>query len=614
MCGIIGYLGGREATPILMESLKRLEYRGYDSAGVAVLELPKPGQVTRTSVTKSEAKVDTLIEKLEANMPSGRLGIGHTRWATHGKPTYINAHPHTDCHGKIFVVHNGIIENFAELKAELQAAGHEFPSDTDTEVVPHLIEANYKGDFLAAVRAALKRIKGAYALAMFSSDDPELLVGARLNAPLVVGLGDNEYYIASDITAIIPYTKRVLVLGEGEVAAVTPLGAEVSTLDGVTVKPKIVHVDWDVAQAQKGGFPHFMLKEIHEAPEAVANAARGRLSDDGVVSFREFDIPDERLRNIKDVLLLGMGTSLHAAMVGEYVIEDWSGVPARAEDASEFRYRRPTVGASTLDVVITQSGETADTLVAMQQAKARGALTVAVTNVIASSAARDADGAIYLHSGPEIGVASTKTLHAHMVSLYLLALRLASVKGRVSLERRQELVDSLRDLPEQIRGILARDQEIQDLATKYSTYRNFMYAGRGLGYPVALEGALKLKEISYIHAEGTTGGELKHGPIALLDEQFPVVAICTASPTKDKMVSNVHEIVARNAPVLALVTEGDKSLDGVATDIFRMPAVEEAASAVLNIVMLQLFAYHVAVKLGQDVDQPRNLAKSVTVE
>jgi len=614
MCGIIGYLGGREATPILMESLKRLEYRGYDSAGVAVLELPRPGQATRTSVTKSEAKVDTLIEKLEANMPSGKLGIGHTRWATHGKPTYINAHPHTDCHGKIFVVHNGIIENFAELKAELQAEGHEFPSETDTEVVPHLIEKYYKGDFLAAVRTALKRMKGAYALAMFSSDDPELLVGARLNAPLVVGLGDKEYYIASDITAIIPYTKRVLVLGEGEVAAVTPLGAEVSTLDGVTVKPKIVHVDWDVAQAQKGGFPHFMLKEIHEAPEAVANAARGRLSDDGVVSFREFDIPDEKLRQIADVLLLGMGTSLHAAMVGEYVIEDWAGIPARAEDASEFRYRRPTVGDHTLDVVITQSGETADTLVAMQQAKARGALTVAVTNVIASSAARDADGAIYLHSGPEIGVASTKTLHAHMVSLYLLALRIASVKGRVSLERRQELVDSLRDLPDQIRGILARDKEIQELAEKYSKYRNFMYAGRGLGYPVALEGALKLKEISYVHAEGTSGGELKHGPIALLDDQFPVVAICTASATKDKMVSNVHEIVARNAPVLALVTDGDTSLDGVATDIFRMPVVEDATAAILNTVMLQLFAYHVAVKLGQDVDQPRNLAKSVTVE
>src|SRR5260370_771505 len=459
MCGIIGYLGDREATPILMESLKRLEYRGYDSAGVAVLGQPRAGEATRTSVTKSEAKVDTLIEKLKANMPSGKLGIGHTRWATHGKPTYINAHPHTDCKGKIFVVHNGIIENFVELKAELEAEGHEFPSETDTEVVPRLIEKYYKGGFLAAVRQALKRIRGAYALAMFSSDDPELLVGARLNAPLVVGLGDNEYYIASDITAIIPYTKRVLVLGEGEVAAVTPLGAEVSTIDGLTVKPKIVHVDWDVAQAQKGGFPHFMLKEIHDAPDAVAN-------------------------------------------------------------------------------------------------------------VIASSAARDADGAIYLHSGPEIGVASTKTLHAHMVSLYLLALRLASVNGRVSLERRQELVEALRVLPDQIRGVLARDEEIKKLADKYSQYSNFMYAGRGLGYPVALEGALKLKEISYVHAEGTSGGELKHGPIALLDQDFPVVAICTATATKDKMVSNVYEIVARTAPVLELATEGDKSLDGVAPDVF----------------------------------------------
>src|SRR5437899_1797354 len=505
MCGIIGYLGDREATPILMESLKRLEYRGYDSAGVAGLELPKSGAATRTIVTKSEAKVDTLIEKLNANMPTGKLGIGHTRWATHGKPTYINAHPHTDCHGKIFVVHNGIIENFAELKAELEAAGHEFPSETDTEVVPHLIEANYKGDFLAAGRAALKASTGAHAL---------------------------------------------------------PLS----------------------------------------------------LSDDGAVTFREFDVPDDQLKGITDVLLLGMGTSLHAAMMGEYVIEDWVGLPARAEDASEFRYRRPTVGDHTLNVVITQSGETADTLVALHQAKERGSLSVAVTNVIASSAARDADGAIYLHSGPEIGVASTKTLHAHMVSLYLLALRLASVKGRVSLERRQELVESLRDLPEKIRGILARDKEIQALADKYSKYRNFMYAGRGLGYPVALEGALKLKEISYIHAEGTSGGELKHGPIALLNEQFPVVAICTASATKDKMVSNVHEIVARNAPVLALVTEGDRSLDAIATDVFEMPEVEEAASAVLNTVMLQLFAYHVAVKLGKDVDQPRNLAKSVTVE
>jgi glucosamine--fructose-6-phosphate aminotransferase (isomerizing) len=614
MCGIIGYLGDREATPILMESLKRLEYRGYDSAGVAVLELPKPGQAIHTSLTKSEAKVDTLIEKLQANMPTGHLGIGHTRWATHGKPTYTNAHPHTDCQGKIFVVHNGIIENFAELRAELQAAGHEFTSETDSEVVPHLIEANYKGDFLAAVRAALKRIRGAYALAMFSTDDPELLIGARLNAPLVVGLGDHEFYIASDITAIIPYTKRVLVLGEGEVAAVTPLGAVVSTLDGTTVKPKFVHVDWDVSQAQKGGYPHFMLKEIHETSEAVANARRGRLTDDGIVSFREFDVDDEKLRGYSEVLLLGMGTSRHAAMVGEYLIEDWAGIPARAQDASEFRYRRPTFGPKTLAVAVTQSGETADTLVGLHRAKERGALTVAVTNVFASSAARDADGAIYLHSGPEIGVASTKTLAAHMVSLSLLSLRLATVNGRVSLERRRELVAALRALPDQVRELVDREKEIAKIAQRYSRYSNFLYFGRGLSYPVALEGALKLKEISYVHAEGTTGGELKHGPIALLHKEFPVIAICTASSTKDKMVSNVHEIAARDAPVLALVTAGDHSLDGVAADAFEMPAVEEAVGAILNTVMLQLFAYHVAVVLGQDVDQPRNLAKSVTVE
>src|SRR5437588_3230644 len=337
MCGIIGYLGDQEATPVLMDSLKRLEYRGYDSAGVAVLETPRPGSVMRTSLTKSEAKVDDLIAKLKAGMPSGHLGIGHTRWATHGRPTYINAHPHTDCKGQIYVVHNGIIENFAELRAELQAKGHEFTSETDTEVVPHLIEAYYKGDFLAAVRAALKRITGAYALAMFSTEDPELLVGARLNAPLVVGLGDDEYYIASDITAIIPYTKRVLVLGEGEVAAVTPLGAEVSTLDGVTVKPKIVHVDWDVTQAQKGGFAHFMLKEIHETDEAIANAMRGRLTDDGHVSFREFEATDDELRKYREVLLLGMGTSLHAAMIGEQNIDDTAGIPVGSLAAAYTR-------------------------------------------------------------------------------------------------------------------------------------------------------------------------------------------------------------------------------------------------------------------------------------
>src|SRR5947208_2284235 len=508
MCGIIDYLSEKEATPIQMESLRRLEYRGYDSAGVAVLV---PGR--QTSVTKSEKQVHTLIEKLKQNTPEGRIGIGHTRWATHGKPTVVNAHPHTDCYGRIMVVHNGIIENFVELKAELEKAGHEFTSDTDTEVVPHLIEANYKGDFLSATRAALKRVKGAYAMAMFSMDDPELLIGARLNAPLVVGLGEGEYFVASDITAISPYTKKVLILGEGEMAAVTPLGAEVSTLDGQAVKAKVIHVDWDVNQAQKGGFAHFMLKEIHETPEAAANAMRGRITDDGKVSFREFARPDEELRRHANVRLVGMGTSLHAAMIGEYVIEDWAGLPSKAEDASEFRYRRPTLGKETLTVVITQSGETADTIVGLHQAKKLGSTTVAITNVIASSAARDADGAIYLHSGPEIGVASTKTFIAHLVSQYLLALRLAVVHKRISLERRQELVKALREIPDGIRQVLAMDKEIARLARKYSRFHNFMYAGRGINHAVALAGALKLTEISYVHAEGTSGGELNDGRV-----------------------------------------------------------------------------------------------------
>ncbi|HEX6548355.1 MAG TPA: glutamine--fructose-6-phosphate transaminase (isomerizing), partial [Candidatus Dormibacteraeota bacterium] len=401
---------------------------------------------------------------------------------------------------------------------------------------------------------------------------------------------------------------------EGEVAAVTPLGPEVSTLDGQPVETKIVHVDWDVSQAEKGGFPHFMLKEIHETPEAAANAWRGRMTDDGAVSFIELAISDDHLRRYNEVRLLGMGTSLHAAQLGEYVIEDWAGIRARAEDASEFRYRRPTVGEDTLTVVITQSGETADTLVGLRQAKERGSLTIAVTNVVGSTATRDADGAIYLHSGPEICVASTKTFVAHMVSQYLLALRLATAHGRISLERRQELAHALRDLPDMIRKVLDREQDIARLAHHYSRFRNFMYVGRGINVPVAREGALKLKEISYLHAEGTSGGELKHGPIALLDANFPVIAICTDSLTREKMVSNVHEMVARDAPVLALVTEGDHSLAELATDILTVPAADEATTAVLNTVVLQLFAYHVASELGCDVDQPRNLAKSVTVE
>jgi glucosamine--fructose-6-phosphate aminotransferase (isomerizing) len=610
MCGIIGYLGEKDATPVLMDGLKRLEYRGYDSAGVSVLE---PGAIA-ARVTKCDAKVDDLLARLRDDMPHGHLGIGHTRWATHGRPTVLNAHPHTDCHGRISVVHNGIIENFQELKAELEAAGHEFVSDTDTEVVPHLIEQYYRGDFLAAARRALQRIRGAYAIVLYSLDDPELLVGARLNAPLVVGIGDGEHFIASDIAAIIPYTKKVLVLGEGQMAAVTPLGPTVTTLAGVPVETRILHVDWDVSQAEKGGFAHFMLKEIHETPDAVANALRGRLDEDGSVRFSEFDPSDEELRAFSEVRLLGMGTSLHAAMVGEHLIEDWAGLRARAQDASEFRYRRPTVGPETLTIAITQSGETADTLVALRQAVERGARTVAVTNVVGSTASRDAGGAIYLNAGPEVCVASTKTFVAHLVSHALLALRLAVANRRMSSERREEVARELRELPDALRRMLAGSASIERLARRYAGYRDFMFIGRGLGSAVALEGALKLKEISYVHAEASTGGMLKHGPIALLDAGFPVVAVCTDGPVKDKIASNVQQVVARGAPALCVVSEGDTSLEGIAADVLEIPRAGEFATAVLASVALMLFAYHVAVDLDRDVDQPRNLAKSVTVE
>jgi glucosamine--fructose-6-phosphate aminotransferase (isomerizing) len=610
MCGIIGYLGNRDASPLLIDGLRCLEYRGYDSAGIAVLDR----SAGVSSTTKSDSKVAALVDSLHGSMPKGRLGIGHTRWATHGRPSFTNAHPHTDCTGRIMVVHNGIIENFAELKAELEARGHRFVSETDTEVVPHLIEDCNRGDLLSAVRAALKRIRGAYALAIYSLDEPELLLGARLNAPLVVGLNGDEFFVASDITAVIPHTKRVLVLGEGEIAAVSPRGVEVSTLDGAPVEPKVINVDWEVGQAQKGGYPHFMLKEIHEAPDAAVNALRGRLTSDGIAAFEESGLADADLRGYSDVLLLGMGTSLHAAMIGEYLIEDWAGIPARAADASEFRYRRPTISPQTLTLVLTQSGETADSIVALRLARDQGSRTIAITNVVSSTAARDSDAAIYLHSGPEIGVASSKTFVSHLLTLSLLAARLASARGRMPLERRQELAAGLAGLPDDLRRVLGRDDEVAALAQRYHSFQNFLYMGRGINHPIALEAALKLKEISYVHAEGTSAGALKHGPIALLDEQFPVIAICTAASTRDKMVSNVHEVVARGAPVIALVTEGDHSLDGIATDRFELPAGDEATVAIQSTIVMQLFAYHLATMLGRDVDQPRNLAKSVTVE
>jgi glucosamine--fructose-6-phosphate aminotransferase (isomerizing) len=610
MCGIIGYLGEREAAPIIVESLKRLEYRGYDSAGIAIFN----DQDGQTSIVKSAAKVDTLIERVSEEMPVGHLGIGHTRWATHGRPTVINAHPHTDCTKKIMVIHNGIIENFAELRRDLQARGHVFISETDTEVVPHLIEEHFKGDLVAAVREALARLRGAYAMAIFSQHDPELLIGARLNAPLVVGIGQKEWFIASDITAVIPYTKKVLLLGEGEMVSITPLGPEVSTISGAAVKPKIIEVKWDISQAQKGGYPHFMAKEINEAPEAVSNALRGRLSDQGEVTFEEFGFTDRQLLKVKDIKMVAAGTSFYAALVGKYIIEDLARIPVEVEAASEFRYRQPILDADTLVVGISQSGETADTLAAIREAKRLKARVVSITNVVGSSMALESDGVIYLHSGPEIGVASTKTFIAHLTCLYLLGIRLAAVRHRLELQRLEQLTLELKNLPAAVQKVLDRAEALQALAKKYAGYRNFMYIGRGINYPIALEGALKLKEISYLHAEGYAAGELKHGPIALLDKNFPVFAIVTEAATAEKVASNVQEVMARDAPVLALVSEGDHTLDGIVTDSVAVPAVSEFLSPVVNVVAMQLFAYFVANERGCNVDQPRNLAKSVTVE
>ena len=610
MCGIIGYLGERSAAPIIMDSLKRLEYRGYDSAGVAIFD-QDAGDL---SVVKSASKVDTLVERLTEEMPAGRVGMGHTRWATHGRPTLINAHPHSDCTNKVVVIHNGIIENFAELRRELQAKRHVFVSETDTEVVPHLIEENFKGDLVTAVRESLRRLRGAYAMVIFSQHDPDLLIGARLNAPLVVGVGEKEWFIASDITAVIPYTKKVLLLGEGEMVAISSLGPQVSSMDGASVKPKIIDVKWDISQAQKGGYPHFMAKEINESADAVSNALRGRLADDGEVTLEEFGFTDRQLLKVRDIKMVAAGTSFYAALLGKYIIEDLARIPVEVEPASEFRYRQPIIDQDTLVVGISQSGETADTLAAIREARRLKAKVVSVTNVVGSSMALESDGVVYLHSGPEIGVASSKTFIAHITCLYLLGIRLAAVRHRLDPTRLKQLTAELKALPAAVQKVLDLAEVLQKLARKYAGYRNFMYIGRGINYPIALEGALKLKEISYLHAEGYAAGELKHGPIALLDKNFPVFAIATQGATLEKMVSNIQEVIARDAPVAALVTDGDHVLDEVAADRVEVPAVSEFLSPIPNVVALQLFAYFVACERGCNVDQPRNLAKSVTVE
>jgi glucosamine--fructose-6-phosphate aminotransferase (isomerizing) len=612
MCGIIGYTGPRAAVEVLVESLRRLEYRGYDSAGIAVLDPHSP----QSTVVKTERKVEALARRLAENGEiDGRVGIGHTRWATHGRPTEVNAHPHHDCTGTIHLIHNGIIENFRELRAELVARGHTFLSDTDTEVVPHLIEEMNRGNLAVAVRAALRRLQGAYALVVFSADEPNLIVGARLNAPLVVGLGAGETFISSDITALIAYTKRILLLGEGEVVTARPSGVEVSSLDGTAVQPRVITVDWDAEQAQKGGYPHFMLKEIHEQPQALRAALRDRISDTGLVTLPELGIPEERLAAFHSVTVIACGTAWIAGLVTKYAVERLARLRVEVEPASEFRYRDPLVDERTLVVAISQSGETADTLAAVREAQRRGATVVAVTNVVGSALSLEAHGVLHMQAGPEIGVAATKTFVTQMACGILLALRLADSRGTLDVDGHRRLAEELLSMPELLERVLAVEPQIVQMAGRYAHARNAMYFGRGINFPVALEGALKLKEVSYIHAEGYAAGELKHGPIALLDPEVPVVAVATRARTLAKTVSNIEEVRSREAPVIALVTEGENPFDeALARDVIEVPACEELLSPLVNVLPLQLLAYHIAVQRGCDVDQPRNLAKSVTVE
>ncbi|HEA46810.1 MAG TPA: glutamine--fructose-6-phosphate transaminase (isomerizing) [bacterium] len=609
MCGIVGYFGKRRAKTILIDGLKRLEYRGYDSAGIAILERNK------IRLYKKKGKISVLEGLLLDKKFEGNIGLGHTRWATHGKPSDKNAHPHLDCSGNLAVVHNGIIENYLILKKELIKKGHKFKSETDTEVIAHLIEENFKGDLEEATREALKRVEGAYAIGVISTKDPEKLVAARYGSPLIVGLGEGEYFIASDVPAILNHTREVIFLDEGQLATLTPEGVKVTTLDNKEVKKAVTRIEWDVSLAQKSGYKHFMLKEIYEQPQAIIDTIRGRIAkDERKVLLQEIGLSSQEIEKIKRLFIIACGTSYHAALIGKFLIENKVGLPVEVDIASEFRYRNPIIDSNTLVLVITQSGETADTLAALHLAKEKKAKTLAITNVVGSTASREADGVLYTYAGPEIGVASTKAFIAQLTLLYLFTIYLGSIRGTIPKEEAKEMLKALKNLPGAVKKILENTKGILSCARKYFHKRDFLYIGRGINYPIALEGALKLKEISYIHAEGYPAGEMKHGPIALIDGDMPIVAIATQGSVYKKVLSNIEEIKAREGIVIALATEGDKEIAKKCNEIIYLPRVREDLTPLLTVIPLQLLAYHIAAKRGCDIDQPRNLAKSVTVE
>jgi glucosamine--fructose-6-phosphate aminotransferase (isomerizing) len=614
MCGIIGYIGDKQVLPILIDGLRRLEYRGYDSAGVAVVH---DGAI---ELRRSAGKLARLEEVIAHHPLSGDYGIGHTRWATHGRPTEENAHPHRDCTGRIVVVHNGIIENYLDLKRQLQKEGHRFVTETDTEIVAHLIEREMKDDGLEnAVRRALLYMRGLFALVLISADDPNKIVTVRNGPPIVVGLGEREFFVASDVPAILAHTRDVVFLGDEEMAVITPGGVEFTDYSGRAVSKKSTRVSWDPVMAEKAGYKHFMLKEIFEQPMAVKETVLGRASiESGKVFLHEIDIPDEALKAVERVVILACGTSWHSGLVGKFLIESLARLPVDVDYGSEYRYRDPIVTGNTLAIVITQSGETADTLAALREAKKKGARSIAICNVVGSMATRETEGTVLTHAGPEIGVASTKAFTSQLVALHLLAMYLGQIRGVLKPEEARPHIEALTHLPRLIEQVLKCEPVTEEIAKRFYQHRDFLYLGRGLNYPIALEGALKLKEISYIHAEGYPAGEMKHGPIALIDEKMPVVAVAPHDAVFEKMVGNIQEAKARGGSVIALTTEGNDAithlLDPALDFLITVPRSNDLLTPVLMVIPLQLLAYHIAVRRGCDVDQPRNLAKSVTVE
>jgi glucosamine--fructose-6-phosphate aminotransferase (isomerizing) len=608
MCGIVGYIGKRDAAPLLLDGVQRLEYRGYDSAGLAVIE--DGGLV----VEKVAGRITDLQTHLGGRLPKGAVGLAHTRWATHGVPSDDNAHPHIDCGGTLAIVHNGIIENANSLREWLKEKGHQFRSDTDTEVLAHLIEQFLNGSLVEAVSAALDHVEGAYGIAVVSTAEPETLVAARFGSPLLVGLGEGEYFVASDAAALLEHTREVVYLDEGEMAVVRSDGYEITDLKAQHVEKRVTTLEWDLEKIEKGGHPHFMLKEILEQPESIRNALRGHLlEEEGTAKLSGINLEDEELLQFDRIVITACGTSWHAALIGEYMLEELARVPVEVEYASEFRYRNPTVDENTLVIAISQSGETADTLAAIREAKQRGARTLGIVNVVGSSIAREVDGGTYLHAGPEIGVASTKAFTCQVAVLALLTLRIGRLRSLSVLQGR-EIVQALERLPDQVAEVLSQAERVKQVAETFMRAQNALYLGRGYNFPVALEGALKLKEISYIHAEGYPAAEMKHGPIALIDDMMPVVFIAPKDAVHRKIISNIEEVKARRGRVLAVVTEGDDEITELADHVITIPETIDSLTPVLSVLPLQLFAYYTAVRRGCDVDQPRNLAKSVTVE